>query len=176
MVLETERLILRKLSFGDAPFILELLNEPAFIRFIGDKGVRNLDDARAYLKNGPMLSYKQHGFGLYMTALKDRGIPLGICGLVKRDTLPDADIGFAFLRRHRNKGYATESARAVLAHAVDTLKIPRIVGITAQDNHGSIKVLQKIGLKFDTLIDLPGFEEQRKFFVPANTLSKTLVR
>lgn len=169
MVLETERLILRKLSFGDAPFILELVNEPAFIRFIGDKGVKDLDDARAYLKNGPLLSYKQHGFGLYMTALKDRGIPLGMCGLIKRETLPDVDIGFAFLKRHRNKGYATESARAVLKHARNTLKIPRIVGITAQDNHGSIRVLQKIGLKFDALIDLPGFEEKRKLFVPGYT-------
>ncbi len=152
-VIETERLMLRPLVPDDAGFILELLNEAAFIRFIGDKGVRTLSDAREYLLQGPIDSYARHGFGLYAACLR-QGTPLGICGLVKRDGLADADIGFAFLGRHRLQGFATESAAAVLAHARRQLRLQRVVAITAPDNHGSIAVLEKIGLKFERMIQL----------------------
>src|SRR5688572_10804905 len=93
--LTTDRLILRELTLDDAEFILGLVNEPSWLRFIGDRGVRTLDDARAYISNGPMKSYERNGFGLYLTALKGAGTPIGMCGLIKRDGLDDVDVGFA---------------------------------------------------------------------------------
>ncbi|MFI4982343.1 MAG: GNAT family N-acetyltransferase, partial [Nevskiales bacterium] len=114
-VLETERLVLRRLVAEDAPFILELLSDPSWLRFIGDKGVRNLDDARLYIRIGPAAMYARLGHGLYLTELKDGGIPIGLCGLIKRDTLDDVDIGFAFLPQYRGQGYAREAAAATLA-------------------------------------------------------------
>ena len=151
-VLETDRLALRQLSNDDAGFILELLNEPSFIRFIGDKGVRNLADARNYLQNGPCKSYAENGYGLYLVALQDNGAPLGICGLVKRDELQDPDIGFAFLPAFRTQGYACEAAAAVLRHAREQLGLSRIVAVTAPDNRSSINLLRKIGLSFERMI------------------------
>jgi RimJ/RimL family protein N-acetyltransferase len=164
-VIRTERLELRRLELNDAQFILELLNEAAFLRFIGDKGVRNLDDARAYIRNGPMDSYDRHGFGLYATCLGD-GTPTGICGLVKRDGLRDVDVGFAFLSRHCAKGYAVESASAILAHARQVLGLQRIVAIASPDNFGSIAVLEKIGLKFERMIRLTENSPELKLFGP----------
>jgi len=154
MVLETERLILRKLSTDDAEFILELLNEPSFLRYIGDKGVRNLDDARQYILNGPVESYERNGFGLYLVELKEARLPIGMCGLVKRESLTDPDVGFAFLPAHWLKGYAVESAAAVLAFAREALGLKRVLGITLPDNLGSINVLKKIGLKFEQMVRL----------------------
>jgi [ribosomal protein S5]-alanine N-acetyltransferase len=150
----------------DAGFILELLNEAAFLRFIGDKGVRNLETAREYIEKGPIDSYGRHGFGLYATCLPD-GTPTGICGLVKRDGLADVDIGFAFLSRHCSKGYATESAAAVLAHARRVLRLQRVVAITDPENFGSIAVLEKIGLKFERMIRLTEHGSELKLFGPA---------
>ena len=166
IVIQTERLFLRELDSNDAAFILELLNEPAFLRFIGDKGVRTLDGARDYLRKGPIDSYGRHGFGLYAACLPD-GTPTGICGLVKRDGLRDADVGFAFLSRHCAKGYAAESASAVLAHARRVLRLPRIVAITSPDNRGSIAVLEKIGLKFEAMIRLEDLGPELKLFASA---------
>ena len=163
IVIQTERLVLRRLEPDDAKFILELLNEPPFLRFIGDKGVRNLDGARAYILKGPVDSYERHGFGLYAACLRD-GTSIGICGLVKRDGLADADVGFAFLARYRSKGYAVESAAAVLMHARQALHLGRIVAITAPDNHGSIAVLGKIGLKFERTIRLAPDAEELSLF------------
>ena len=161
--IQTARLVLRELELTDADFILELLNEPAFLRFIGDKGVRNADDARDYIRHGPIDSYQRHGFGLYAVCLP-AGEPIGICGLVKREGLADADVGFAFLARHRAKGYAVESAAAVLTHAREVLRMPRIVAITSPENLGSIAVLEKIGLKFERLIRLAEHEHELKLF------------
>lgn len=151
-VLETDRLIIRKLSPDDAEFILELLNEPSFLHFIGDKGVRTVADARGYILQGPMASYDQHGFGLYLTALKEGSLPIGICGLIKRDSLADVDIGFAFLPRFWSKGYALESAAAVKDFGLNTLGLKRIVAITNPDNQASIKLLEKLGLTFERMI------------------------
>jgi [ribosomal protein S5]-alanine N-acetyltransferase len=166
IVIQTERLVLRELDLNDAAFILELLNEPAFLRFIGDKGVRTLDGARDYMRKGPIDSYGQHGFGLYAACLLD-GTPIGICGLVKRDGLTDADVGFAFLSRHCAKGYAAEAASAVLAHARRVLRLPRIVAITSPENRGSIAVLEKIGLKFEGMIRLEDLGPELKLFASA---------
>jgi RimJ/RimL family protein N-acetyltransferase len=165
-VIQTERLVLRQLDLNDAEFILELLNEAAFLRFIGDKGVRTLSDARSYIVKGPMDSYGRHGFGMYATCLLD-GTPAGICGLVKREGLADVDVGFALLPRHRSKGYAVESASAVLAHARRVLRLQRIVAITSPENVGSIAVLEKIGLKFERTIRLAEHSPELKLFGPA---------
>jgi len=154
IVLETERLVLRRLTLNDAPFIVELLNEPSFLRFIGDRGVRDLQTARQYLLKGPIASYEKHGFGLNLVFLKDSGEPIGICGLLKRDTLPDVDVGFAFLPAHWRKGYAAESAAAVLALGRRAFGLKRIVAITSPDNVASIAVLEKIGLKFEAMTRL----------------------
>jgi RimJ/RimL family protein N-acetyltransferase len=153
-VLETDRLALRKLSLDDAGFILELLNDPSFLRFIGDKNVRNLEDARQYILKGPLESYERLGFGLYLVALKTTGVPLGICGLIKRDALDDVDIGFAFLPEFRAQGYAFESAAAVRDYGLNVLELGRLLAITNPDNTGSIRVLEKIGLRFERLIRL----------------------
>jgi RimJ/RimL family protein N-acetyltransferase len=159
-VIETERLALRRLELNDAAFILELLNQPSFIRHIGDKGVRDLEDARNYLVTGPLESYRRFGFGLYLSSLRAQGAAqsprVGICGFVKRETLPDVDIGFALLPQYAGLGYATESARAVLAYGRESLGIERILGIVAPDNAASIAVLEKIGLRFERCVVLGG--------------------
>lgn len=164
-VLETERLTLRHLELDDAPFILKLLNEPSFLRFIGDKRVRTLDDARNYIVTGPMSSYDRNGFGLYLVLLKDELISIGICGLIKRDSLPDVDLGFAFLPEFWRKGYAFESASAVMAYARCPLGLSQIVAITDVDNLASGKVLEKLGMRFDRLIRLADSAQDIKLFV-----------
>ena len=165
-VIQTQRLVLRQLELNDADFILELLNEAAFLQFIGDKGVRTLDDARDYLRKGPMDSYQRHGFGLYAASLRD-GTRIGICGLVKRDGLDDVDVGFAFLSRHRSRGYAVESGAAILEHARRVLGLQRVVAITSPENVGSIAVLEKIGLKFERTVRLAELGPELKLFGPS---------
>ena len=154
IVLETDRLVLRRLTLNDAPFIVELLTDPAFLRYIGDRGVKDQQSARQYLLKGPIASYEKFGFGLYLVFLKESGDPIGICGLLKRDTLSDVDVGFAFLPAHRKMGYAAESAAAVLAHGKNALGLKRIVAITSPDNAASISVLEKIGLRFEGMTRL----------------------
>ncbi len=150
-VLETERLVLRRLTRDDAGFILELLNDPSFLKYIGDKGVRTHAHACRYIETGPVASYERHGFGLYRVELKESGEPVGMCGLLKRDYLPDVDIGFALLPRHRSKGYAFESASAVLAHARDTLGLRTVLAITSPDNVASITLLEGLGFLFERM-------------------------
>ena len=128
-------------------------------KYIGDRGVKTLDDARKYILKGPVASYDQFGFGLYMTKLKDGGIPIGICGLLKRDSLEDIDVGFAFLPEFRNKGYAYESASAVLDYGKTILGLKRIVAVTSPDNHRSIKILEKMGLAYRGMVNLSPEEE-----------------
>lgn len=164
IVLETGRLILRQLFADDAEFILVLLNDPSFLRYIGDKGVRTVDDARQYILTGPVDSYAKHGFGLYLTQLKETGTPIGICGLIKRETLEDVDIGFAFLPNFRNKGYAFESAAAVLTYGKDVMRLERIVAITDPDNLASVNLLQRLGLRFERMITVSADEPEIKLF------------
>lgn len=163
-VLETDRLRLRRLSTADAAFILALLNEPSWLRFIGDKGVRTLDDARRYILSGPMDSYRRLGFGMYLVELKDGGTLIGICGLVKRDSLEDVDIGFAFLPQFWGMGYAYESASAVMAFGRNVLGLSRIVAVTAPDNDGSVRVLEKLGLRFHKAVRLSEDDKEISLF------------
>ncbi|MFQ5546772.1 MAG: GNAT family N-acetyltransferase [Woeseia sp.] len=168
-VLETDRLSLRHFGIEDAEFVLQLLNEPSFIQHIGDKGVRTVEDAKRYLLSGPLDSYVSFGYGLYMVELKDTGEPVGMCGLVRRENLDDADIGYAFLERNRSKGYALESAEAVMKHARETLGLERIVAIVTPGNSNSIRLLEKIGLTFERMIRLTDEGEELKFFVSDTT-------
>ena len=164
IVLETERLILRRLTVDDAPFILTLLNEPSFLRYIGDKNVRNLDDARNYILTGPVASYEKHGFGLYLVELRESQTPIGLCGLIRREELPAPDIGFALLPDFWNKGLAFEAATAVVNYAREQLKIRRILAITSLDNEGSIDLLQRLGLSFNRIMRLSAEREQVRLF------------
>jgi|SRR5215213_1585677 len=164
IVLETERLFLREFSLEDAGFIVTLLNEPSFLRFIGDKKVRDIAGAQQYILNGPSASYKQHGFGLYAVELKESRTPIGMCGLLKRKELADVDIGFAFLPDFWNRGFALEAAAAVMKHAEVTLKLKRIVAITSLDNDSSIKLLERLGFTFEGVIKLSADGEDVKLF------------
>jgi len=143
-ILETERLRLRPFRDSDAPMVLELLNDPGWLRFIGDRKVRSLDDARGYVRKLHE-TYERHDFGLYMVERKDDHEPLGMCGLVKRDTLRDPDLGFAFLARHRGAGYAEEAARATLRHAANDLGLPRLAAVVTPGNERSASLLEKLG-------------------------------
>jgi RimJ/RimL family protein N-acetyltransferase len=162
-VLETKRLVIRKLTDADAEFIVDLLNQPSFLRFIGDKGVRNTDDAVRYIQTGPVASYDRFGFGQYLVELKETSVPIGMCGLLKRDTLPDVDVGFAFLPQYWTQGYAFEATDAVMTYGREVLVLRRIVAITSLDNNASIRLLEKIGLKFEGLLKLAEQGEVRLF-------------
>jgi RimJ/RimL family protein N-acetyltransferase len=167
IVCETARLQLRHLLDSDAPFILELLNEPDFIRNIGDREVRTLEDARRYIQHGPMVSYSQHGFGLFLVQLRAGAVPIGICGLLKRDYLPDVDVGFALREAHRGRGYAFEAAAAAMRHGTEDLGISRIVAITSPDNQASMRVLRKLGLEFERTLRIPDQSRDTRLFTPA---------
>ena len=164
IVLETERLVLRRLTIDDAEFILSLLNEPSFLRYIGDKKVRNTGDAQQYIHDGPIASYEQHGFGLYLVELRETHTPIGMCGLLKRAELADVDIGFAFLPDFWRQGFAFEAAQAVMNYARQTLQLQRIVAITNPDNESSIKLLQRMGFTFERLLKLTKDGDEVKLF------------
>ena len=161
-LLQTERLRLREMNAGDAPYVLEQLNQPSFIRNIGDRQVRTREDAERYLDSRVIASYRRHGFGMYVVELRSTGEPVGMAGLVKRDSLEDVDIGYALLERHWGQGYAIEATTAVLAHARQDLGLARVVAITEPDNAGSQAVLRKLGLRFVRILELP--EGQSAFF------------
>ena len=143
--LSTPRLRLAPLTLDDAGFILELVNDPDWLRYIGDRNVRSRGDAERYLSEGPMASYERNGFGLLRAALAATGEPIGIAGILKREGLPDPDVGFAFLPAHRRLGYAREALAAVLADARGRLGLRRILAITSPDNAGSIALLEEEG-------------------------------
>ncbi|MDI1248537.1 MAG: GNAT family N-acetyltransferase [Lacunisphaera sp.] len=163
-VLETERLRLRQLGESDAPFILELVNDEAWLRYIGDRGVRNHADARNYILKGPAASYAKFGFGLWLVELRTDATPIGICGLLRRETLPDVDIGFAFMPAFRGQGYALEAGRATLAYGRTNLGLQRIVAITLPANAASIRTLVKLGLRFEKMIRLTADAEELQLF------------
>lgn len=163
--LQTERLHLRRLSPGsDADFIVELLNEPSFLRYIGDKGVRDRASACRYIETGPVASYQRFGFGLLRVELREGGQPIGICGLLKRETLADVDVGFAFLPSYWSQGYAFEAASAVLAEGRAEFGLRRIVAITSPDNEPSIRLLGRLGFRFEGLTRLSESEPPVKLF------------
>ena len=163
-VIESPRLALHRLTTDDADFILELLNEPSFLRYIGDKGVRTREDACRYLSDGPIASYDRFGFGLYRVERRDGGEPIGMCGLLKRDSLEDVDVGFAFLPRFWSRGFAFESASAVLAHGRRTWGLKRILAITSPDNEASIRLLAKLGFRFERMARLSEETPEVKVF------------
>ena len=153
-VLTTPRLALRELTEADAPFMLQLLNEPSFIRNVGDRGVRTIEDARDYITNGPQASYTRFGFGLYLVERRPALTPIGICGLLKRDQLPEPDIGFAFLPAYWSQGYAMEAAAAVRDHARDGLDLPRLLAIVSPSNASSIRLLERLGFGYESMTRL----------------------
>ena len=153
-ILETDRLNFRELDAHDAAFILQLVNEPAWLRFIGDRDVRTLEAAQAYIVNGPVKMYGRFGFGLWLVELREGNVPIGICGLIKRDSLEDIDLGFAFLAVHWKKGYAFESAVATMSYGTRVLGLKRIVAILSPDNVASSRLLGKLGFCFERVIRL----------------------
>lgn len=161
--IETPRLTLQRFTLDDAPFIHALTNDADFVRFIGDKGVRTLDDAREYLRTGPLASYARFGFGLYRVSLRRDGEPIGMCGLLKRDFLDCPDIGFAYLPRYRAQGYAHEAAAAVVAHARQHLGVTRLAGIAKPDNLHSIRLLTKLGLKLECKVRMNDGQEDNLY-------------
>jgi ribosomal-protein-alanine N-acetyltransferase len=154
MILETERLRLCKLSLDDAAFILELLNEPSFIKNIGDRKVRTLDDACSYLLKGPIASYEKHGFGLWAVEEKESGAKIGMCGLLKREVLEHVDIGYALLPAFWSRGYALESATSVISYATTVLGLERILAVVNPDNESSIRLLEKTGFEYERMVRL----------------------
>lgn len=158
LILETERLQLRTVSPDDAPFYLELVNEPSWIRFIGDRGIRTLDAARAAILDGPVAMYERLGYSLYLVQRRSDGAALGMCGLIKRDVLPETDIGYAISPRYWGQGYAYEAAAAVVAHARGPLGLAALMAITSPDNAASIQLLGRLGMQFVERTRLQGWD------------------
>ncbi len=163
-VLETDRLVVRRITANDAEFILKLLNEPSFIHFIGDKGVRNHEAAVQYIETGPIANYKRFGFGQYLVELKESQEPIGMCGLTKKDALTDPDLGFALIPAFWSTGYAYEAAAAVMAYAKKDLGLTSLVGVTNPDNESSSKLLEKLGFKFERMVRLSEGAAEIKLF------------
>ncbi len=153
---ETPRLLLREFTDGDASFVVRLLNEPSWLRFIGDRGVRTEADALRYLDGGPRKGQALHGYSLRCVVPRETGEPVGMCGLIRRDTLPDPDLGFAFLPEAWGKGYATEASRAVLDHGRDVHGMRRVLAITVPENAESIRVLERLRFRREGPTRLPG--------------------
>ncbi|MFN0189458.1 MAG: GNAT family N-acetyltransferase [Bacteroidia bacterium] len=149
IITSTDRLHIRELSVHDAPFIFRLVNSPSWLKYIGDRNVKTEEDAKKYLKNGPLKSYDDNGFGLYWVGLRDSNIPIGMCGVIKRADFESPDIGFAFLPEYEGKGYGYESASAVLDYCKTEFHLKRILGITLEANSASVRLLEKLGLSFE---------------------------
>ena len=157
---ETDRLTMDELTYSDAPFIVTLLNDPTYVANIGDRGIRTLEQAQQYISDKIIASYRDHGFGLYAVRLSAGGEPIGMCGLVNRDSLEEVDIGYGFLPHARGKGYALEAAQEILHWARSKLKLTRLAAIVDPGNTPSIALLEKLGMQFDTLIHLPGDDKE----------------
>jgi RimJ/RimL family protein N-acetyltransferase len=158
-ILETDRLRLREFTATDTSFTVALLNSPGWLKYIGDRNIKTKDQAKTYLENGPIKSYSEHGYGLSLVEQKEDNVPIGMCGILNRPTLDHPDIGFAFLPDFEGKGYAFEIANAVLDHAKTHLNIPVISAITVPENAKSIRLLEKIGLRFIKTFSFPGSKE-----------------
>ena len=154
MITETPRLRIRELTIGDVEFILGLVNEPSFLENIGDKGVRNLEDARQFILAGPWANHRERGYGQFLVELKDGGDPIGVCGLLYREALDVSDIGCAFLPQYWRRGYAFEAACAVMEYGHAILGIEKIVGLTSEENVASIKALEKLGMSFKKMVKM----------------------
>ena len=162
--LVTARLTLRRLEFDDAPFIVRLLNEPSFIENIGDRGVRSIEDAHRYLREGPIAMYEKYGFGLWRVTRNSDGVAVGMCGLLKRDNLPDVDIGYAFLPEHWGLGYAFEAAEATMRHAAVKFGLERVIAVVSQHNDASIRLLEKLGMAYERLFAMRPDEPEVRLY------------
>jgi [ribosomal protein S5]-alanine N-acetyltransferase len=168
--LETPRLRLREIGDADAAFLLELLNEPAFIRNIGDRGVRTVAEAATYIHDRFTTAYERYGFGTWMVELKSSGEPVGTCGLIKRDTLGDIDLGFAFFERHWSRGFGFESTSAVMDYGWKVAKLSRLIAVVASHNTPSIRLLEKLGFSYEKMVRLkPEDPELMLFAIAAST-------
>lgn len=150
-VLETDRMVVRQLTVDDAEFILRLVNEPSFIANIGDRGIRSIEQASNYLLDGPIRSYNRHGHGPYLVALKTSLIPIGMCGLLKREEFDEMDLGYALLPEFWSRGLAFEVSTALLQFAHSSLGASRVLGLVSPDNQQSIRLLEKLGFAFTEL-------------------------
>ncbi|HEU0225825.1 MAG TPA: GNAT family N-acetyltransferase [Steroidobacteraceae bacterium] len=164
MRIDTARLALTELADADAGFIRGLLNEPSFLRYIGDRGVRTADDARRYIQDGPVAMYAKHGYGLLRVGLRDSGAPIGICGVLKRDALPGPDLGFSLLPAYWSRGYGLEAADAVMQDARRRLGLGRILAVVSPDNDPSIRLLGKLGFRFERMMRLAGDAGEVRLF------------
>ena len=162
--LETTRLSLRRLEFDDAPFLVGLLNQPSFLANIGDRGVRNIEDAHRYLREGPMAMYGKFGFGLWHVARRSDGASIGMCGLLRRDILPEVDVGYALLPEFWGQGYAFEAAHATLNHAAKKFGLARVIAVVSEGNTGSIRVLEKLGMKFERMVSMRSNEPDVRLY------------
>jgi RimJ/RimL family protein N-acetyltransferase len=165
VIQETARLTLREIELGDAAFVFELMNEAPWIRYIGDRGIRTLADARAYIADTLRASYRRDGFGFWLTELTEDGTPLGICGMVKRESLEYPDIGFAFKRVHWGNGYAREAAEAVIDFARKKARAPTLAAIANPDNDRSARLLEKLGLGFDRRVRIEGDDNELDLYL-----------
>ena len=163
-ILETERLQLREFTLQDTAFLIELMNSPGWLKYIGDRNVKSEEQARSYLLNGAIKSYAEKGYGFWLVESKTENKAVGMCGITHREFLDDPDIGFAFLPEFAGRGYALESAEATMQYAKNTLHIPRISAITVSDNDRSVRLLKKIGLSFKNTFCFPGSEEELLLF------------
>lgn len=163
-IFHTERLLVREFDLTDAAFIIELLNSPGWLEYIGDRKVHTIEEAQNYMLNGPMKSYESSGFGLWMVELAEDATPIGMCGLIRRDYLEHVDIGFAFLPAFTGKGYGQESALATMAYAKNMLSMNKLCAITVQQNTKSIRLLQQLGMKFSKMINIPNGTELLMLF------------
>jgi RimJ/RimL family protein N-acetyltransferase len=166
IVAETERLVLRPVALQDARFMLELMNQPSYHRFIGDRGVRDTAGALDYIQTRYIDSYQKNGFGLWAVVVKGKEEegPVGVCGLVKREHLVDPDLGFAFLPAYWSKGYAREAAQAALLFASENLRLKQVLAVTSLDNEASIRLLEKVGFQFKEMTQFPGDSETLRLF------------
>lgn len=154
MIVETPRLRIRALTVDDAEFIFGLVNEPSFLENIGDKGVRNLEDARKFILEGSWASHREQGYGQFLVELKESGDLVGVCGLLYREALDVSDIGCAFLPAYWRQGIAYEAACAVMDYGRSTLGLKKIVGLTSKENTASIIALEKLGMKFERMVKM----------------------
>lgn len=163
-VLQTERLILRKLTLDDTDFIIELVNSPGWLKYIGYRNIHTTEDAVKYLQDGPMKSYEQNGFGLWLIQLLTEQKPVGMCGLLKRDALEFPDLGYALLPAYEGKGYITEAASACLEYVHQHLHISKLLAITNLDNEKSIRVLEKLHFAFERFMTMSGVDHPVRLF------------
>lgn len=164
LITETERLIIREMTTDDAAFVLELINTPKFHRYIADRGVRTVEDAKPYIEERFLANYRRHGYSMYAVCLKD-GTSIGNCGFVRRDTLPGPDIGFAFLPEYEGQGYGFESSQELLRYGREELGFTEVFAITSLDNDASVGLLEKLGFRFQDIIDNDG-EKLNLFHMP----------